>query len=366
MPRLPNFSLTQLSRVFLTAIVSCYVFITGIAEPKMNWDMIGYVAAAYHRDGYRGAELSEKTYGNVKNHVGKFNFAALVAGDYRATVYKVPASLEQQVPMYSIRVAYVELIRAMRWVGVDYSKGTYSVSAIFAALSVVLVALLLQRAELSIWFLPFAVAFASITELSVLSTPDAMACFFSLLTIYGLSIGSRIFLLVAAMLPLVRTDYILMSLLLVFVPLGRGGRKLAVAAFLVSLLLYFAITTLNNNYGWLHIFNFVLINRVPYPAQLVPSVVISDYLDPYLRTFGTLWSKSHFAIYFVAAVLAFRIRHELLRDTRTYIVFFVPIAFVLLHLLLFPSYENRFFAFAASLSFMAILSVLTKSHLRSA
>lgn len=31
-------------------------------RPYHNWDMIGYVAAAYHKDGYRGEDLSQLTF----------------------------------------------------------------------------------------------------------------------------------------------------------------------------------------------------------------------------------------------------------------------------------------------------------------
>src|SRR5688500_19875180 len=60
-----------------------------------------YVAVAYHKDGYRGSDLTRETYGDIKNGVSAKKFSKLVAGEYRETVFREPASLEQQLPFYS-------------------------------------------------------------------------------------------------------------------------------------------------------------------------------------------------------------------------------------------------------------------------
>lgn len=34
------------------------ILMYGILKPHRNWDMVAYVAAAYHKDGYRGDRKS--------------------------------------------------------------------------------------------------------------------------------------------------------------------------------------------------------------------------------------------------------------------------------------------------------------------
>ena len=51
-----------------------------------------------------------------------------------------------------------------------------------------------------------------------------MACFFSLLTIYALVRRSKLVFVVAALLPLVRTDLLVLSMLLVFHALIFGQK----------------------------------------------------------------------------------------------------------------------------------------------
>src|SRR5690242_17296374 len=157
---------------------SAAILIYGIMKPERNWDMIAYVAAAYYKDGYRGADLTRETYGDIKKGISAKRFSKLVTGEYRETVFRDPASLEQQLPFYSPRVAYVELIRLFKYFGLSYTKATYVISAIFASLSVLVLGLIILEATVSIAILPFIVALTGYSEIARLSTPDAMACFF--------------------------------------------------------------------------------------------------------------------------------------------------------------------------------------------
>lgn len=49
-------------RAAFIAISAIAVIAIGLMRPYHNWDMIGYVAAAYHKDGYRGEDLSQLTF----------------------------------------------------------------------------------------------------------------------------------------------------------------------------------------------------------------------------------------------------------------------------------------------------------------
>lgn len=168
-------------RYLIIIATAATILIYGIMKPEYNWDMIAYVAAAYYKDDYRGVDLTRETYGDIKKEVNAKRFSKLIIGEYRETVFRDPASLEQQLPFYSLRVAYIELIRLFKRFGLSYTKATYVISAIFASLSVLVLGLIILEAAVSIAILPFIVALTGYFEIARLSTPDAMACFFSLL-----------------------------------------------------------------------------------------------------------------------------------------------------------------------------------------
>lgn len=356
-------SLLRMRDVILTSVVALVVLAFGWKQPAYNWDIIGYVAAALHADGYRGADLNKATYDSLRGKVSADTFDQLIQGDYRQTVYRDPASLAQQLPFYRIRVLYVGLLRAVHRTGVGYPKATYRVSAVFAALSVVWLALLANEIGAPIIAVPLVVAFSGFADAASLSTPDAMACFFSLLTIYLLIRGSAFAFVIAALLPLVRTDFLLLSLLVSGHAFITGQRKYALGSMVVACVLYEWIVKAKHAYGWLALFNTSLIHKTAYPATLVPSHVFGDYLKPYTLLLSDFVMRPHFAVFCVAMVFLIKGGgRALLANMRVFgPVFIIPMAFTIAHLLLFPSITYRYFVFAVSVVAIGLIAQMKPS-----
>lgn len=128
---------------------------------------------------------------------------------------------------------------------------------------------------------------------------------------------------------------------------------------LIAAGIYFLVTTLNGSYGYLTLFNFSLIGSPdPYPADLVMSTRLGDYLAPYWALFKSLAFYSHSVIYIVALYLFWLRRRQLERQAEFYGLFALPFIFTALHLALFPSDQYRFFTFSASLILVWMLGLL--------
>ncbi|MBA2658811.1 MAG: hypothetical protein H0U72_04480 [Nitrosospira sp.] len=348
-------------RYGICILTATIILIFGLLKPEHNWDMIAYVAASYYKDGYRGPDLTRETYEDIKKEVSSKTFSKLITGKYRETVFGDPSSLEQQIPFYSIRVGYIELIRLLKKVGLNYAKSTYVISAIFASLSVLVLGLIVLTTTVPIGILPIVVAVTGYTELARLSTPDAMACFFSLLGIYSLMKKERLIFLVAAILPLIRTDFILLSGLLMIYTYLHGRRFLSLFSLLFSVAFYILINKLYGNYGYLTLFNFTFIGSLtPYPADIVISHKFSDYLIPYALLLNNLIFHSHSAIYVLAVYLLWLKRDQVKAHADYYYLFGIPLVFTIAHMLLFPTMQYRFFVFSASLILVWSLSVLSQ------
>jgi hypothetical protein len=336
--------------IVLTAFTALFVLAFGLMRPYYNWDMVGYVAAALSADGYQGAELSAATYDSLRNNVPERTFDQMIEGEYRDTVYRDPSSLAQQLPFYKIRVIYVALIRTSHAIGFSYPKSTYVVSAVFSALSVVLLSILSIEIGAPVISIPLVVAFSGFIDIARLSTPDAVATLFSLLTLNLLIRRSLLAFVVAMLLPLVRTEFLLLSLLVFVHGFVFGQARYVIAPMIIACMLYWLVVRINGAYGWLTLFNTSLIHRTPYPATLVPSHAIGDYLRPYAITLYKFTTHPHFVIYSLAAIfLLKRGIGTVLADW--YLVsasFLVPMAFVAAHLLLFPESDHRYFVFAAA------------------
>lgn len=355
--------------VLATAIA---VFLVGALRPAYNFDIIGYVATAHYKQGLRGEALAQRTYAEVSAEIGPARLSALLNGPYGATVRSDPVSLEQQLPFYTIRQGYVWLMELAHKAGVDYARSSYLISAFFQAVSVVLLGLIAMRAGVSPWVVPGVVFLANYGELAQLSTPDAMACAFSLAATWLALRRSPWACLFAVALPLVRTDFVLFSALLMGVLFLQGRRLVAVGGLVAAVAAYVLNNKLNGGYSYLTVFHFTLIGLDPYPAKLVVSTNPADYLAAYGRMLKTIARSPHVVIYFVAACLAIIHRKALsgllkgaaerqADQAALYLLLLVPAAFVVAHLLLLPIYTERYFASPVSLILLWVILMMSRS-----
>ncbi|MFC4526900.1 hypothetical protein ISN76_09380 [Dyella halodurans] len=355
--------LLSLFGLALTVLPALSVLAVGLKKPYNNWDEIGYVAVALSTEGHHGASLNEATYASVKNAVDAATFAQLIQGDYRATVFHDPTSLQQQLPFYSIRVLYMQSLKVVHALGSDYPEATHIVSATFAALSVFMLAALSVRLRAPLWSIPFVVLACGLLDIARLSTPDAMACFFSLWTLHALIRNSSLVFILAALLPLVRTDALLLSLLVLAHTFVNGSKAKSVASAIAAGALYLFATLSNGSYGWLTLFNMSFINKSPYPATLIPSRALGDYLRPYISMAYSFTTQPHFVIFGLAlAWLLLKKAHGTANETAQIIT--ICLSFVALHMLFFPADTYRFFVFAAAASLTVLIADAYVTDLR--
>ena len=346
----------------IIAVTIIFTFSIGYLKPHHNWDMIGYVASAFNMDGFTGQELSERTYSDVENEVRSDQFQTMTSGHYRTEVYQDSKALEQQLPFYSPRVFYVEGIRVLGNLGFSYAKSTYLISSFFAAASVLVIAIILKQLCVSVYFLPLIVLLSGLTSLARYSTPDAMVCFFSLAALSMLVAKNNIYLIIAAALPLVRTDFFILSLLLGIYGYLSGKKLMGAVSALVSIILYISVNKVMGNYGWLTIFNFTLIQIDPYPANMAISTEWHNYARPYLSAVLQLLGHVHGMIYFFAILCWFSLKRKVkslnLSNNLALSVSLISLSFVSLHLIAFPVYFGRFFVFAAVVNLIFIIQRL--------
>lgn len=338
----------------LIGLVAVLICAYGLLRPFHNWDVIGYVAAAYHADGYRGADLSKRVFGTIEADVDPKLFTALTTGPYRETVFKDPESLEQQVPFYSIRVVYVNLIRAAGRLGLNYSQASYWISALSAAAGAVLLWRIALVFGVRAFFLPILVVPFVIADLPIFSTPDALVCAYALACVlHGLK-GGRYTGVLLGLIPLFRTDYILLSVLVSAYLYFTGQRRHALVGCVLAAACHALVSWLSLSYGWLTLFNFSFLNRDPYPAAMKLVEDPAVYWLPYRAMLSRLVTQPEFALYAVVLVLVLT-QLRRIREPRFFYALVMPTLFVAVHLALFPMYQSRFFAFAISLMSLGVI-----------
>lgn len=367
------------TRRIVAILTAACVLLVGISKPFTDWDVIGYVAAAYQQDGYAGPELLTRTFDDLRSTVDDATFQLLARGGdtpagqvYRQTVSSDPKALAQQIPLYSIRVAYVGLIRAVGRLGVSYSKASLLIAAVSAALSVLVLSGVLTEARAPIAALPLIAITSGVMEIGRYSSPDSLALLAALAAVLALLRGSASATLFAAILPVTRTDCIGLSLLVLAFQFAQGRRIQSVVGAIVAAASVLLINRLTGNYGWLTLINLADIAITPYPASLHPSMHIADYLRAYAFGLYGFASNYQFLVYALGvSILYWRMRRNypllmgqsaasalqlLIKDRRAACLYFIPIGYAAFHIMLFPHYEARYFTFSAALAAIWIFS----------
>ena len=329
----------ELAAVLLTALAALFA---GMVAPKHNWDMVAYVAAAYHADGHRGADLRDRTYADVRAAVDAGSYRDLTAGPYRGVVAADPVSLEQQLPFYTIRVVYIGLVRAVGAATGSYTRATHVVTAVFGFLSILAMGAILMRIGVSALVLPLTVSAVGIVTLTRIATPDSMACFASLLLVLALFRPGWWAYALIALLPAIRSDYLIFSGLAAAYLFVKHHRARAAGALLAAGAIYVALGWWSGNYGYLNLINFTLFGQRPYPAQLPIETDPRAYAAEIVVGTNYMISDGVFLLFAIALVALWRGRGVILSDRYTATLLALPVAFAAAHFALFPAYDKRF------------------------
>lgn len=344
---------------FLISLLVCYV---GISKPWYNWDMIGYTAATLHQEGLRDEALREQTYKEVQRSVSKEKFQELNSGHYRATVYKSHKALTQQIPFYSIRIIFISLLRVAKNVfGLSIIDASYIISSFFAgALAFLIFYLISPKSYLDIIFYCSMLYLSGIKDIPGLSTPDSMAAFVTVLIILSFIRQFKILPFLILLLPAVRTDFVIISMLFSMLIVLKGQKNIGISTGLGALLIYFLINKTHGNYGYLTIFNFTFNGFDPYPAEMKLTHNLQSYLVIYLQGAKGFITNKHSLIYLVYACVWLRSKPKLQVEGNE--VVFVIMSFVLIHLALFPAYFERYFFWCALISLSHSYVILTRKN----
>lgn len=339
---------------FFMAVSLClYLFLYGIFHPELNWDVIGYVAGAHYQQGLRGDDLRKVTYSEIQSITSAALFNELTTSSpYRKTVYENSESLQQQMPFYTIRVAYLWMMKITSKIfGISTAQSTYVISSLFVALSVFLLFCLFkpQNIWLALVF-PIIILFSGFQELATLSTPDSVAAFFVITTVLFFQ-KNRYFLtlFLLTLIPFIRTDFIIFAVIVAFLWFLKRQKLKALALMIPPALAYLYINSSNFNYGYLKIFNFTLISIDPFPATMEIKTNLSPYIQAYITGFTKLIRHKHFIVYI--AYLVFWLKYVRPKNIQRYNEqAFIIFGFLSFHMVLFPAYFERFFVWCVAVA----------------
>jgi hypothetical protein len=314
-----------------------------LVQPTYSWDLVGYIGSSV--DSSDPQVVYRETFSAIQSI--RSNKGIQLENPYRADVAANPFHFAEQLPLYSIKPAYVALIKALHRFGLSYPKA----AVVISALSNFVLAILL-------WFwlsgyLDGVILFGvcslimlspNLLELSRWATPDALATLVATAGLY-LILSREKYFWGSAILVLdvwIRTDSIVLAGIVMFVLFLRSKLEFIQFASLSILALasYFAIGHYSGDYGWTVLFYNSFTGGVPTPGETVLHVSANMYLKQVVKGVYLLLVDGSFALYALLACLAMWLRKS---SEYTQMAAVVLVARVVSYLL-YPNGDPRYTA----------------------
>jgi hypothetical protein len=125
-----------------------------------------------------------------------------------------------------------------------------------------------------------------------------------------------------------------------------------------SIVAYVAVNKIHGFYGMLNLYNNMHIHPTIYPADIVMSTKIGDYVLPYVWLIRDTLSDSH-AVFYMVGISILIYSKKIGYDIKyKYPLFIIPLAYVLIHIVTYPCYFDRFFIFSILLIMLGIMHFL--------
>ena len=281
--------------VLLYVLAACWSSQDAARHPANNWDMIGYIGAALHREEPDLVVVHQRTYAEVRAHVSADEFVQLTGMNprrpFREVVFRDPVAFAQQLPYYSVKPLYVSIIALVARSSGSLVKASQHVSLVCYAL--LLAVLFLWRRPgtgRSLWLLVVGalayVGTSAIRDVAALATPDALSLVLSALAFLLLLRSMPHAALATAVVAIAaRPDNVTLVLPLVaylglWAPTRwRIGIAFAAGWTAVTVLVAGGIDWACGGYPWSQVFYRGVLYIPAYPARYVPTPLVQTYLQ---------------------------------------------------------------------------------------
>jgi hypothetical protein len=168
---------------------------------------------------------------------------------------------------------------------------------------------------------------------------------------------SRLIYLVVVLIPLIRTDLIILSLAFMISVFVLKKTYYSIIFGFSVLLIYLTINYIVGNYGYFALFKFTFVGIDPYPRDMELVIQPWLYVKPYLDCTKQMISERHTLAYVLIFYLL--VTNQWYKKLRADLLFItvVSCSYAFFHIALFPTYEDRFFAFPISVICIALFAI---------
>ncbi len=355
--------------------------------PLYNWDIIPYVACVLDWQGLDNNTLHQHTFAEMHAALPLGMYDSYTQADnYRQILASNPVAFAEQLPFHHIRPLYTALNSLWFMLGVPLAKTTVLTSIVSALWMAALVFLWLQQNGLNgIQLLVSSLLLAlcsGILQISNVSTADALSAAMLLTAFYCLQYHSINWAYCYLLLSLTaRTDNIIV-IIIIWIALNTQQFKILkqtlqtlplhliywrVTQLAILFFIYGLIQFFSAGYGWQITFYHTFIEQLAFPAQQAIHLSFNQYLTVLLpKTLEAFYSVNSLFFNFTLLVfLNFNVENSsqnAIIKRNIFLNNYLMLALII-HLLLFPAFWQRFFIAQTAFLLITVLQILKQKSI---
>ena len=354
-------------------IVTSLVFVSyALLNPKAHWDMLAYAATAEQLNKTDPQVIHEKVYNELEARVSAEEFETITSSNhYRTVMYDDVQAFNEQLPYYSIRIAFNALLATFSDLGVSAYDTGFVISALAFVVSLLVIwGSLVNRIHPVVQIILPLLFYNYTDSLQVIRIilADSLATLWAASICIAYLRKSRMLFVLIALSALFRIDLAIFAglvlLLMLFTEDRKNVRLLALCGvFLVGsflLVQYWA-----GSYGWKTLYYFAIISdmNATHPSEYRE---LGFTIEEYFRSLydPSRWFSKMYLVTALCGIITLFVWRTSETDSfnrRVCRISFVCILYIAVHYFIFPQMYLRFFV-SQNLMIVAGFGVLCTSY----
>ncbi len=347
-------------------------------KPLYNWDLVPYIGSVLSREGYSSNQTHALTYKMLRRELPAQSYRRLIEahsppdGDYAWIVMQSSESFHQQLPFFNISWLYIALLQAIHRVGVSIVRAVSLVSiASYLGLCFLIFSWCSRfmqpwPAMVMSWCLSIC---PSMLQLPRIATPDPLSAFVLVLAVYLLLAreANGWFFALSVVSIWIRPDNLIVAgFSFAALWLAQPKRwRLWFGGMLSALAAYELLQLAAPGYSWAVLFYHSFVSHLAFPAGQTINLTARMYLHAFGRgviALGESSMISEFLLLGTIGLLAFNCRTQVGNPGRKLpLLAGAMLLSIVVHFLLYPMVQDRFFIAEFIVLAFAGLSALSTS-----
>lgn len=328
-------------KILFPLLFTFFLFYSHKKNNVFNWDKLAYMACVLDLDHEEVKDIHTKVYTIYQKSKSK------PGNTYESDMQQNPDGFYEQLGFYKIRFLYNAVNWGLYKIGIPLDVAV-SLNSLIFTIALVIVLFRTAKGKYLEWIFGFLILvlmlFSFFNPILLVSTPDAMSCFFMVLIILGyLNKWNRNYVfLIMLITVLVRTDSVILSGILLGFDFLQKRNILTIIKLSLLALTFIFVNYITGYLGWHNLIYHSFIELQSYPRSNPKKIDFYEYWTIFRRGLFNDLLLNEIKICLIALPLFLLSKKYFYKYSNVLIVLITIISSMLCKYILFPKIFERF------------------------